>query len=122
MIYLHIDLFENLSCNGCVSPGDYRTELVVLSGLNKTHTAGFQTFQANSKRRQLFSLFFFCRRGSGQTAKQVMIIRLPSLTLVHWKREITYVLKGIETIDGTMQIDHPSNSAILKFEGEPSHK
>ena len=48
------------------------------------------------------------------TAKQVTILRLPRLTLVHWKREKTYVLKGFETT-GTKQIN--LTSAILKFEG-----
>ena len=45
--------------------------------------------------------------------KIVMIFWLPRLRFGHWKREITYVLKGVETHKAD---DHPS--AFFTFEGE----
>ena len=55
-------------------------------------TLRFKASKTNVKRKQLS---FFAWRW---TAKRIIILRLPRLTLVHWKTEMTYVLKGVETM------------------------
>ena len=52
------------------------------------------------------------------SAKQGIILWLPHLTLIHWKREITCAERSRSK--GSKQIDHPSN--ILNFQYEPTYK
>jgi len=52
------------------------------------------------------------------SAKQGIILWLPHLTLIHWKREITCAERSRSK--GSKQIDHPSS--ILNFQYEPTYK
>lgn len=78
---------QTKTCYGQIS----EKKITVLLG-NRKVVVSVTSGCSNACLRLLFVLSFAWK----WTAKQAIILQLPRLTLIHWKREIIYALKGVD--------------------------